>query len=239
MGIADLRYDETVAVITMDNGENRQNLEFAKAMNACFEQALEKETTTAIIITSAGEKFFSAGVDLDWMMGRLQENDLDSMRAFMYGMNEVFKHCLLAPVPVIAAINGHAFGNGAMLCCACDFRFMKTDRGFFCFPEVDINIPFMPSMIAFAKKAIPYYKFNEWKLTGKRATAQELEDHHVIQKACANKEELLAETLAFAKTFKKGRGIFGEHKKRLHKEIVRIMKEEDPEFIEPLNIMVQ
>ncbi|WP_028315576.1 enoyl-CoA hydratase/isomerase family protein [Desulfatibacillum aliphaticivorans] len=237
MSIASLTYDETVAVITMDNGENRQNLEFANAMNKCFKDALDNEATTAIIITSGGEKIFSAGVDLDWLGGRLQAGDTDSMKAFMYGMNEVFKNCLLAPVPVIAAINGHAFGNGAMLCCACDFRFMKSDRGFFCFPEVDVNIPFMPGMIAFCKKSIPYHKFNEWKLTGKRVAAQELEESHVIQKACADKEELLAEAMAFAKTFKKGRPIFGEHKKRLHKEIIAVMEKEDPEYIEPLNLM--
>ncbi|MBI9074670.1 MAG: enoyl-CoA hydratase/isomerase family protein [Desulfatibacillum sp.] len=238
MSVADLTYDGTVAIITMDNDQNKQNLAFAQALNQAFDESLKNETTTAIVLSSAGEKFFSAGVDLDWMMGRYQAQDMDSMRAFMYGMNEVFKKCLLAPVPVIAAINGHAFGNGAMLACACDFRFMKSDRGYFCFPEVDINIPFLPGMIAFSKKSIPYYKFNELKLTGKRVTAQELEEHHVIQKACADKEALMAEAMAFAKSFQKQRGIFGEHKKRLHKEIITIMETEDPEFIEPLNVMM-
>ncbi len=237
MSIVDLTYDGTVAVITMNNDQNRQNVAFANAMCEAFDQALENESTTAIVLTSEGEKYFSAGVDLEWMMERFQADASDDMRGFMYGMNEVFKKCLLVPVPVIAAINGHAFGNGAMLACACDFRFMKSDRGFFCFPEVDVSIPFMPGMIAFVKKAIPYQKFNEWKLTGQRVTAQELEDSHVIQKACADREELMAEAMAFANTFNKKRGIFGEHKNRLHKHIIEIMEKEDVEFIEPLNFM--
>ena len=238
MNIVDLTLDGTVAVITMDNSENRQNLAFARAMGKAFDEALAEESVTAIIITSAGDKYFSAGVDLEWMMDRFSNNALDDMRAFMYGMNGVFKKCLLAPVPVIAAINGHAFGNGAILSCACDFRFMKSDRGFFCFPEVDVSIPFLPGMVAFVKKAIPYYKFNEMKLTGKRVAAPELEEHHVIEKACADKAELMETAIAFARTFNKKRGIFGEHKRRLHKHIIDIMDKEDPEYIEPLNLMM-
>ena len=238
MSIVDFTLDGTVAVITMDNGENRQNLAFARAMGKAIDDALADESVTAMIITSAGEKIFSAGVDLEWMMDRFANNALDDMRAFMYGMNDVFKKCLLAPVPVIAAINGHAFGNGAILSCACDFRFMKSDRGFFCFPEVDVRIPFLPGMVAFVKKAIPYYKFNEMKLTGKRVAAPELEEHHIIEKACVDKDDLMAQALAFARTFNKQRGIFGEHKRRLHKHIVDIIDKEDPEYIEPLNLMM-
>ncbi|MFP4040723.1 MAG: enoyl-CoA hydratase/isomerase family protein [Desulfosudaceae bacterium] len=238
MSIVDLTLESTVAVLTMDNGENRQNLAFAQAMGTAIDQALADESVTAIIITSAGDKFFSAGVDLEWMMERFGENAMDDIRAFMYGMNDVFKKCLLAPVPVIAAINGHAFGNGAILACACDFRLMKSDRGFFCFPEVDVSIPFLPGMVAFVKKAIPYYKFNRMKLTGQRVPAPELEAHHIIEQACADKDDLMAQSLAFAGSFNKKRTIFGEHKRRLHKHIIAIMDQEDPEYIEPLNLMV-
>jgi hypothetical protein len=49
----------------------------------------------------------------------------------------------------------------------------------------------------------------------------------------------MAESLGFARTFTKKRGIFGEHKKRMHKHIVQVMETEDPEFIEPLFLMIQ
>jgi enoyl-CoA hydratase/carnithine racemase len=55
---------------------------------------------------------------------------------------------LTAPVPTAAAVVGHAFGAGAMLALAHDFRVMRADRGYFCFPEVDIRIPFTPGMAA-------------------------------------------------------------------------------------------
>ncbi|THB78824.1 MAG: enoyl-CoA hydratase/isomerase family protein [Desulfobacteraceae bacterium] len=60
-----------------------------------------------------------------------------------FACNDLFKKCLHFPVPVIAAINGHAFGNGDILACACDFRFMNQEKGFFYFPEVDIHIPYL------------------------------------------------------------------------------------------------
>ena len=48
----------------------------------------------------------------------------------------------------------------------------------------------------------------------------------------------MQDALAFARGFNKKRGIFGEHKRRLHKEIITIMDNEDPVYIEPLNLMV-
>ena len=63
-------------------------------------------------------------------------------------MQSLFSRILTFPLPTVAAINGHAFGAGSMLSVAHDYRFMRNDRGYFCFPEVDINIPFTPGMAA-------------------------------------------------------------------------------------------
>ncbi|WP_300459939.1 enoyl-CoA hydratase/isomerase family protein [Desulfobacula sp.] len=229
----------SVAIIHMCNGANRQNLEFAVQMNHCFDDILEDKDIFSIVLTSSDEKNFSQGIDVEWLGQKMNDQDFDSIKLFMHGMNTVFKRLLLMPVPVIAALNGHTFGNGAMLACTCDFRFMKKDKGFFCFPEVDISIPFLPGMIAFVRKAMPEYKFNEMILSGKRVGAQELEDSHVIVKACDNQAELLQDALAFARTFTKKRGIFGELKKRMHKDIVRVMETEDTQIIEALNLFIQ
>ena len=223
MAIVEWKKDDKVAIVSMNNGANRQNLAFAQAMLAVFDEILADKEISAVVLTSGDEKNFSQGVDI---------------KAFMYGMNDVFKKLLLAPIPVIAAINGHAFGNGAIISCACDFRFMKSDRGFFCFPEVDLGIPFLPGMIAFVKKAMPYYLYNELKLTGRRVGAVELAEKHFLEKASPDQAALMQDALAFARGFNKKRGIFGEHKRRLHKEIIAVMDNEDPVYIEPLNLMV-
>jgi len=239
MSIIEWEKDETVAVIKLNNGENRQNLEFAKTLNRILDEIVEDKDITAAVITSSDKKCWSLGVDIDWLGKQFTEQAFDNIKNFMYEMNNVFKKLLLLPIPAIASINGHAFGNGAILSCACDFRFMKSDRGYFCFPEVDLGIPFLPGMVAFVRKAMPDYKFNEMKLTGKRAGADELAESRVIEKACADADDLLNEVLSFAKTFNKKRGIFKEHKKRMHKQIIQVIDTEDKEFIEPLFLMVQ
>lgn len=239
MAVIEWKKEGGVAVVTMCNGANKQNQEFAKQMNRCFDEILEDTSLFSVILTSSDEKNFSQGIDIEWMGQKMQDQDFETIKSFMYGMNGIFKRILLMPIPVIAAINGHAFGNGAILACACDFRFMKKDRGFFCFPEVDVSIPFLPGMIAFVRKAVPEYHFNEMLLSGKRMTAEALEASHVIMKAFDNQETLMTEAMSFAATFMKKRGIFGELKKRLHKEIVHTIDTQDPVHIDALDLFVQ
>jgi enoyl-CoA hydratase/carnithine racemase len=238
MSVIEWKIVETVGVITMNNGENRHNPDFIRAILTAFDEIERDPGISSVVIASSDPKNWSQGIDLVWMTDAMARNDLPAIREFMYGLNRIFKRILLYPMPVIAAINGHAFGDGTIMACACDFRFMKADRGFFCFPEIDINIPFLPGMMAIVRKAMPGYKFQELVLSGKRAGAVDLEAGHVIVKACENEEALMREALAFAKTFNKKRPIFGEMKKRMYGYIIEIMEKEDPVYIEPLQLMM-
>jgi enoyl-CoA hydratase/carnithine racemase len=75
---------------------------------------------------------------------------------------------LTLPIPPAAAVVGHAFGAGAMLAMAHDFRVMRTDRGYFCFPEVDINIPFSPGMAALIQAKLGPHAAIASMTTGRR-----------------------------------------------------------------------
>ncbi|MDY0376516.1 MAG: enoyl-CoA hydratase/isomerase family protein [Desulfobacterium sp.] len=238
MAVIDWEKKETVAVISMNNGANRQNLVFAREINEAFDRILEDNGIYSIVLTSSDAKNFSQGIDVDWLGNCFTQKDFTSIKEFMLEMNTVFKRLLTMPLPVIAAINGHAFGNGAIISCACDFRFMKADRGFFCFPEVDLGIPFLPGMIAFVRKAVPEYLFNRIKLTGERLTADDLLLHHVIEDKGEDQAEMMEKAMAFAGGFQKKRGIFGEHKRRMHRAILETIDKEDPPIIESLELFV-
>jgi len=240
MAILDYSVVGKTAVITLTNGENKQDLPFAQAMLDAIAQAEADKSIKALVITAVDEKNWSQGVNLQWLMGKMAKTGAggqDDIKAFMYAMNDVFAKLLTVPFPTIAAITGHAFGNGAILACACDFRFMRQDRGYFCFPEVDVSIPFLPSMIETVKTAVPYYRFNEMKLTGRRITADEALADHILQGACANPEATTEAAMEFAATFNKGRGIFGEHKRRLHRHILAAMDTQDKDYIDALQLM--
>ena len=233
-----ITYTGDVAILTMQSGENRHNPLFAKEMLSALETIKCNESCKAVVITSNDDKCFSLGIDTDWLMPAMKAGRTEEIKQFMYDMDEVFKTLLLFPLPVIAAINGHAFGNGAILACACDFRFMRSDKGFFCFPEVDLSIPFLPGMIEFVKKAMPYHRFNEMKLSGRRVSGKELENDHVVEKAYETQEALMEGALNYAKSFDKKRGIFGEHKKRLHKHIIETIDKDNAALIDALSLMV-
>jgi enoyl-CoA hydratase/carnithine racemase len=239
MSLLEWKKLESVGVITMTTGENRHNPTFIEEILHAFDEIEKDQEISSVVLTSGDPKNWSLGIDLNWIAEAMAANNRQGIKDFMYGLNRMFKRMLLYPMPVIAAINGHAFGDGSIMACACDFRFMKADRGFFCFPEVDVHIPFLPGMIAISEKAIPQYKFQEIAFTGKRVSALELEESHVIVKSCKDMDELMETTMAFAKTFHKKRPIFGEIKKRMHRKILEIIENEDPAYIEPLQLMAE
>jgi enoyl-CoA hydratase/carnithine racemase len=223
--------DEKVAIVTMNDGENRFNLPFLEDFLTILDIIEDDTDANSLIVTSAHEKIFCNGIDLDWLLPFIKKNDMDTAKAFFYTMMKLFKRILLYPMPTIAAISGHVFAGGAIMSCAFDFRFMRSDRGFFSFPEVDLGIPFLPGMLAIIKKTIPMYKFEEMQYSGKRATAEECEAHHIVMKSC-HMDDLMNEALLFAKTLNKRREVIAEMKKRMHKDIVQIMDMEDPSVIE-------
>ena len=117
------------------------------------------------------------------------------------------------------------------MCCAFDFRIMRSDRGFFCFPEVDLGIPFLPGMNALLKKAMPMYMVEYMEYTGVRLTADQCVDHHVVHKACPI-DTLMEETTAFAMAINKRRPVVAEMKKRLNQAIIHAIDVEDVPYIE-------
>ena len=108
---------------------------------------------------------------------------------------------------------------------------MRSDLGFFCFPDVDLGMPFLPGMNALLKKAIPMYKVEEMQYAGSRLTGYDCQEHHIVIKACPL-NELMDEVLEFAHGLKKERKIVREMKLRLNREIVRIMDVEDAPYID-------
>lgn len=230
MAIVEWEKDGTVAILTMNNGENRHNPEWTETMLTTYDEIMADKEVKALVLTSSDPKNFCLGVDLEWMLKVQNEKDFPAISKWLYRNSEVFKALLMAPVPTIAAITGHAFGNGAMLAGACDFRFMRGDRGYFCFPEVGLGIQFAPSMIEWMKRIMPYHLFIKMKFSGEKMTATELEKYNVIIKACENAEKTLEEAVAFGRTFDKSRTTLGEMKKRTYKHILDKMENEDPEY---------
>lgn len=223
--------DEHVAIITLNDGENRFNPNFLNAFLEVLDEIEHRTDATSLVVTASHEKIFSNGIDLEWLVPVIQRGDAALAKDFFYLLNRLFKRIVTYPLVTVAAVSGHAFAGGAILACAFDFRFMRSDRGYFCFPEVDLGIPFLPGMNALLKKAMPMYMVEYMEYTGVRLTADQCAEHHIVQKACPL-ETLLDETIAFAKAVNKRRPVVAEMKKRLNHAVVHAIDVDDVAYIE-------
>ena len=237
MALVEHVLDDRVAVLTMNSGENRFNMAFIDAFQKALDEIERATDANALVVRSAHEKIFCNGIDLDWLSPLVEAGDSRAVRGFCHALNALLRRILLYPMPTIAAITGHAFAGGAIMCCCFDFRFMRSDRGFFCFPEVDLGIPFWPGMVAMVKKAVPAYKLDEMYYLGTRLTGSQCEEHRIVVKACPEKD-LMPAVMAFAGSLNKNRSFYRAQKERMNGPIVRIMDEEDPAVLDQARIRV-
>lgn len=113
---------------------NALNEEVLKDLDAAFD-AVDLETTRAIIITGAGEKSFVAGADIG-AMSKMTKAEGENFGKFG---NDIFRKIETFPIPVIAAINGFALGGGNELAMSCDIR-ICSENAMFGQPEVGLGI---------------------------------------------------------------------------------------------------
>jgi enoyl-CoA hydratase/carnithine racemase len=135
------RWDDKIAVLDLGEDENRFSPEFLDAINGRLDE-LEAAGAQGLVTTARG-KFYTNGLDLDWLSAHAEQT-----QSYVALVQAMLARILTLPMPTAAAVTGHAFGAGAMLAMAHDVRVMRADRGFFCFPEVDIRIPFTDGMAA-------------------------------------------------------------------------------------------
>jgi enoyl-CoA hydratase/carnithine racemase len=187
MSQLDLTREGPVFVLTMNAGENRFNRGFVDALNGALDEVERSSGPAALVTTGGTEKFYSNGLDLAWMGSDEGRNEGPK---FVQDVIGLFGRLLAFPVPSVAAVNGHAFAAGAMLALAHDFRVMRNDRGFFCLPEVDINIPLAPGMTALIEAKLAAKVVVELVLTGARLGGPQSLERGIVDAAVAGPDVL-------------------------------------------------
>jgi enoyl-CoA hydratase/carnithine racemase len=159
----DIDWLDGMGVVRIDRGVNAFDNVFVDELHAAFDLVAANEDAEGLI-TIGAEKHYSNGFDIDFL-GTLAGDDLSS---FMDRTMRLLTRLLTFPVPTVAALNGHAFGIGALLALAHDRRVMRPDRGWFCLPEIDLGMQFHPLMLALVTHRLGQVGAEEAILTGHR-----------------------------------------------------------------------
>jgi Delta3-Delta2-enoyl-CoA isomerase len=212
--VIELDKDGTVFVLRMRSGENRFNLDWLDAVNDALDRVEATEGACALVTTGEA-KFYSNGMDLDWLATEPSRAD-DYLRAIYRLLGRV----LSFPAITVAAVNGHAFGAGALLTVAHDFAVMRADRGYWCMPEADLGLPVTAEFASLLKVKLPGRTAHEALVTARRYGGPEALAAGIVQQV-ADEDEVLAEAVKIAAGLAgKDRATLAEHKRLLYGDAI-------------------
>ncbi|GGG13137.1 putative enoyl-coa hydratase/isomerase family protein [Rhodococcoides trifolii] len=181
------------------NPENRFGPVWIDEMHAVLDEVLASDGPAALVTTASG-KFYTNGLDTDHAF-----SDLAALPAYLDRVHEIYTRILEFPMATVAAVQGHAFGAGAMLALAHDFHLMRADRGYFCLPEVSLGMPFTPGMTSLVTSRLSPQTALEAMTTGRRYGGPEAVEAGIVE-STATAEEIRATAVAIANALTSNRG---------------------------------
>jgi enoyl-CoA hydratase/carnithine racemase len=174
--------DGDLAVLNLGGDENRFTIDWLAEIHGCLDE-IEAMPAPVALVTVAEGKFWSNGLDLDWLTANLEK-----FGSYVETVQRLFSRVLTLGVPSVAAIQGHCYAAGGLLAMAHDWRVMRADRGFFCLPEVDINIPFSTGMDALLRAKLPIRVAIDAMTTGRRYGGDEAAAAGIVDAAVAEEQ---------------------------------------------------
>jgi enoyl-CoA hydratase/carnithine racemase len=129
--------DDGVGLIELDDPPaNTYTHEMMEQLDEAILEARFDEEAETIVLTGAGENFFSAGADISM----LNEAEEEFKYNFCLHANETLLRLEHTPKLVVAALNGHTVGGGLEIALACDLRIAREDAGTVGLPEVNLGV---------------------------------------------------------------------------------------------------
>jgi enoyl-CoA hydratase/carnithine racemase len=200
-------------VVHMDEGENRFNPPFIAALHGALDVIEAYDGPCALVTTGSG-KFYSNGLDLDWL------GSADDTSGFLDRVHALLGRLLGLNVYTVAAVNGHAFAAGAMLASVHDCVIMRGDRGYWCLPEVDLGLPLTPEMYVALAAHVEPRALARAALTGHRFTAEDAVLAGIATEAVPEDEVLTRAIHVASAMADKNRGVIAAHKSLLYGEAI-------------------
>lgn len=225
----DLRRDGDVFVLTLTAGENRWTTTFTRAFDAALDEVANTPGEIALVTASADPKFFSNGLDLEWIMSKGDHPGGDR-KVFAAEAMALFARVMTFPVPTVCALGGHAFGAGFMVALCHDARIMRADRGFLCANEIEIGMAIPEPELALFRHKMSLPDFHRTVMLAKRWSAPEAVHAGFID-AAVPADEVLPAAIEHARRLAplaRNRAVFAWMKEHVYGEENAINRVEGP-----------
>ncbi len=135
--LVNYRVQDGIAVIELnDPPANTYTYEMNRQLDECILKARMDNDVYVLLLTGAGDKFFSAGANIKM----LASVDPTFKYYFCLHANEMLLRLEHTPKLVIAAINGHCVGGGLEIAMAADIRIARRDSGKVGLPEINLGV---------------------------------------------------------------------------------------------------
>jgi enoyl-CoA hydratase len=183
---------DTTAVIRLEHGKaNALDIELLRDVRDAIRRAREGGARAAVL-TGTGS-IFSAGVDLFRVADGGDAYASEFIPALAATLLELFEY----PLPVVAAVNGHAIAGGCILACACDYRLMAEGKGTIGIPELLVGVRFPTVAIEILRHSVPAHHLQVLVYSGRTCAPGEAHERGLVDEVVAA-DRLLARALEIA-----------------------------------------
>ncbi|MBI4986945.1 MAG: enoyl-CoA hydratase/isomerase family protein [Rhodocyclales bacterium] len=179
-----------------------------REINSALDLLMEDKTAKALVITGAGEKTFSSGVDVI-------DHTPDKVVEMIDVFHGILKRLLTLPIPTVAALNGPALGGGCELAIACDMV-VASENAKLGQPEIKLGV-FPPIAAIILPRLLPMTKVMELMLSGDIIDAREAQSLGLVNRVFP-KESFAADVAKYLEKFTSLSRVALVHTKRAVKE---------------------
>ena len=187
--------DRHILLVTMNRPEvgNAKNTQMGIDMLDLWTQLIAHPgDVRCVVLTGAGTRIFSAGGDLKARQGMTDEQWQHQHEIFERGRDALLE----LPMPIIAAVNGHAYGGGTEAVLACDFAY-AVDTARFALTEVTVGIMPGGGGTQLAPRAMGTRRAMEFICTGTPISAGQALDWGILNHVYPQ-DEMMEKVLATA-----------------------------------------
>jgi enoyl-CoA hydratase len=166
---------DTTAVIRLEHGKaNVLDTELLRDLRDAIGRVRTSDARAAVL-TGTGS-IFSAGVDLFRILAGAEAYTSQFIPALTATFVELFEF----PLPIVAAVNGHAIAGGCILACACDYRLMSEGKGTIGVPELIVGVEFPTVALEIMRHSVAANELHALIYTGHTCAPGEARDRGLI-----------------------------------------------------------